>query len=301
MTSQLAHVTTRQAVHSLATALTAVPTLPPYLDAAIGRLEASNWPEVVWTWSRLTPSGCPIELTCGPYGAQLRWTAEVAGPELPDAHRLRKAVALLEAAGQPLPPDLVHHITARQAKADLRFGAWLGGRENPIESVTRLKLYAELPHVTAHLLPQHVAAAWRRLPPETLPRILGFEPSTGKTELYARLPSIDPIDLLPFLNETDHTSALTALNRHLPDGLDRLTGRRLGISISWTHEPHLELALFVSARTLFPGAPEALSELVPSLPAIDNCRFGLVTFRLDPTGRTLPAAIGLSPGAASRA
>src|SRR4051812_41850507 len=103
--------------------------LPPALDAAVARLEASTWPEVVTRWSRLTPIGFPVEFTVGEDDAVLRWTAEVAGPELAEADRLPLAVRLLAEAGQALPRELTNILHAAQCGRTLRFGAWIGGRE----------------------------------------------------------------------------------------------------------------------------------------------------------------------------
>lgn len=46
----------REAVRCLAVALTGITVLPPLLDAAVDRMEGSNWPEVASIWSRLTPT-----------------------------------------------------------------------------------------------------------------------------------------------------------------------------------------------------------------------------------------------------
>ena len=48
----------REEVRRFAAALTGAAALPPRLDAAIARLEASAWPEVATCWSLLTPGGC---------------------------------------------------------------------------------------------------------------------------------------------------------------------------------------------------------------------------------------------------
>ncbi|MFI6291902.1 hypothetical protein ACIBEJ_09980 [Nonomuraea sp. NPDC050790] len=317
--------------------------LPPPLEDVLDRLAASAWPEVAWRWSRLTPSGFPVELTPGPDG--LSWAAEVAPPEFPDADRLGAALRLLEKAGQPC----LEPLPGRSASA--RFGAWIGGKPDG-----RLKVYAELadtpllqqrapsggrPEPVAatsggctepvaaargdlsdlaetvavprggrsepvavvasggpvvpgsrgglpYLLPEAVGAVVGRLPDGARPRMAGVEPRTGKTELYFRLPVLeDPLDLLPLLLESGHAAAVRALEEHLPGGLGRLRGRRLGLSVAWHSgsRGRPRLALFASARTLFPEEPE------PS----PGVRRGLVTLALDPEGLSLPVAVALSP------
>jgi hypothetical protein len=297
----------RAAVAALTRALTGEPTLPPHLDAALRRLEGSSWPEVVTTWSRLTPSGFPVELTAGPPGTPVHWAAEVAGPELPDPQRLGLAAELLACAGQPVDAELLATLRIAQHRAGghagpggtgLRYGAWLGGREGP-GAPPRLKLYSELPAgtvVAALGLPAEIGAALRGLPDAVVPRMLGVDPSAGKIELYLRLPDRDPAGLAPFLHSVGHGRAVGALERGLVDGLRRLAGRRLGLSIAAGGGPGLELALFVTARTLFAVEPDMLLNIAPQLRGLDGrWRPGPVTLGLDPSGRHLPVAVGLAP------
>jgi hypothetical protein len=124
----------------------------------------------------------------------------------------------------------------------------------------------------------------------------------GRTELYLRLPMVDPHDLLPFLHGLGHEAALGTLDRALPDGLRRLAGRRLGLSVAYDNEGRIELALFATARSLFPGDPAMVTRLVPSVARLDSnrvCR-GLVTLGLDPTGRRMTAALGVPAMAPAR-
>ncbi len=310
----------RDAVLRLATALTGATALPPLLGAAVDRLEASCWPEVAWRWSRLTPSGFPVELTATTGAGGLHWTAEAAGPELPETDRLHRAAALLGASGQAPLPELVALLAAAQSGADLRFGAWIGGRELP-DAAPRLKLYAELPAPTepltepltgpltepltgpltmpglAELLPDRVAAAWRRLPAGTVPRMLGVEPARGRYELYTRLPTTDVLDLVTFLHTAGHPSALRVLDDGLPDGLRRLAGRRLGLSMAWTTGSPITVALFASARTLFPTAPDTLTTMAPVLERVRDLhvRRVLVAIGLDPGHDRPSVSVGLVP------
>lgn len=115
--------------------------------------------------------------------------------------------------------------------------------------------------------------------------MLGIEPATRRTELYARLPDGDPLDLIPFLEATGHT--ITTLETQLQDGLNRLRGRRLGLSLAVTGHD-VTIALFASARTLYP-----LTQ------APDGTRRGLTTLRLNRDG-TLTVTTGLSPSGGGR-
>ena len=125
--------------------------------------------------------------------------------------------------------------------------------------------------------------------------MLGIEPLRGRAELYLRLPVVDPHDLLPFLHGLGHEAALGMLDRALPDGLRRLAGRRLGLSVAHDHEGRIELALFATARSLFPGDPAMVARLLPSAACLDAGRMGrgLVTLGLDAAGRRMTAALGV--------
>ncbi|GAA4036383.1 hypothetical protein GCM10022247_72660 [Allokutzneria multivorans] len=240
--------------------------VPEPLRAAVDRLGGTAWPEVVGSWSRLTPNGCPVELVAG---AGPRWTTEVAGPEFPDSERLSLAAEL---AGLPS-TALLAWLHDQQRGVPLRFGAWLGG-PSP-------KVYAEL---TGPAPP----APYSLPIPGAMPRMLALDPVRGRTELYLALPPVDPAELGGVLGPAARCLA------SLPDGLARLRGRRLGLSACWTGDDDPELALFASARTLFPAAPSLLHQLVPALATVTTPhRLGLVTFRLNPAG--LAAVVGLSP------
>jgi hypothetical protein len=278
--------------------------LPAGLDAALARLEASTWPEVVDRWSGLTPSGAPIELTLAPAGLPIRWAVEVAGPELAEARRLDRAAGLLAAQGAAVDPRLLDALRATQAPAHLRFGAWLAGREGGGRGGLS-KLYAELPagaDIAALGLPGEMVTCCRRLPVGTAALMLGVEPARGRHELYLRPPAGDVLDLLAFLHVTGHEWALMALEAGLVDGLARLAGRTLGLSIALAPGVPPELALFVPARMLFPTRPEMLTDLVPALAGLDlrGWRPSGVTLGLDPSGRHVPAAVGLCPSNAKR-
>lgn len=127
--------------------------------------------------------------------------------------------------------------------------------------------------------------------------MLGVEPGRRRVEIYLRLPAGDLHDLATFLHVTGHGAAWTALETGLVDGLARLAGRRLGVSIACAGDEAPEIALFVSARTLFPTGQGMLAELAPVVATVDQQRWrvGPVTLGLDPTGRALPVAVGFYP------
>ena len=61
------------------------------LAIVLDPLQRSTWPEVAWQFSRLTGDGTPVELAFTSDGADVRYIAEVAGPELMDAARVEGA------------------------------------------------------------------------------------------------------------------------------------------------------------------------------------------------------------------
>jgi hypothetical protein len=273
--------------------------LPPLLDAAVTRLEGTGWVEVADTWSGLTPSGFPVEVAVAPGADSLHWAAEVAGPEVPEAQRLGLVAGELAAHGPAVDPTTRAALAAAQDSAKLRFGAWIGGRE-PAAGPPRLKLYAELPPTTDLTdlgLPEPLVSPCRWLPAGTTVRMLGVEPLRGRTEIYLRLPDCDIHDLASFLHATGHGGAWHGLRTGLPDGLARLTGRRLGVSIACGAAGPPDVALFVSARTLFPTKPAMLAGIAPVATVVDRQPWlaGAVTLGLDPTGRGLPVAVGFYP------
>jgi hypothetical protein len=263
--------------------------LPHPLEAALARLEASAWPEIAGTWSQLTPSGFPIEFTVGSTDAALRWTAEVAGPEIDEKRRVAIGAATLAGAGEVVPTALIDALSALHERSPLRFGAWIGGREGP----SQLKLYAELPDADLRALPLPEELCGLPLPQGASARMVGIEPSSGKVELYLRLPALDhplPFSLrmaLPWVEE--------ALGRTLPDGMRRLAGRRLGMSVA-LRGGELDFALFASARTLFPARPDMLRHLVPTLRIeAGPLRTGLLTIGFDRAAENLAFGVGVSP------
>jgi len=273
-------------------------TVPSDLSAVIKELSRSAWPEMVQRWSRLTPTGFPVELTITAADPILRWTAEIAGPEIGEAHRLGLVAVRLSSAGQPVPAPLLDAIGAAQRGNDLCYGAWLGGRTVD-DAPSRFKLYAEIPSGVSpqdYPLPPTLAQAMARAPRGTLLRMIGVEPALGRIEIYLRLPVFESDDLRPLLNAAGHPHGLDALESSLPDGMRRLAGRRIGISLASTAPQSVEVALFASARSLFPAAPDLLCQLIPALTTLPEtlARPTLVTMRLNAEKDHVSFAVGIT-------
>lgn len=294
-----------------ATGLPALP--PPALRTLVPELEASAWPTIADRWSLLAPGGFPVERTLDGAPASCRWSAEIAPPEFDDRARLHRVAAWLADWGQPLPAPRLRALTALQRARALAFGAWLGAREAP-GLPPRFKLYAEWPDaapaealdaaVAAGLLPPAAAVLHAALPAGSRLRLLGLEPGAGterrgRVEAYWRLPGGALERLAPLFAVAGHPRALAGLERDLPDGHRRLAGRRLGLSAAWSDPDPAgppELAVFVSARSLFPGDALALARWLPlALPTLRGpVRAGLVSLALRADGGPLRAALGVT-------
>jgi hypothetical protein len=198
-----------------------------------------------------------------------------------------------------MPAGVLAALERMQAGRELRFGAWIGGRSTP-DAPCRLKLYVEVPPGTRLddlPLPAAVRALVGAIPGGAVGRLIGHEPVRDRTELYLRMPGIEVGALGPVLAGAGQGSGLGALDRALPDGRERLRGRRLGLSLAATSTSAAEVALFASARTLFPGSPELVDGLVPVLASVPSSfRRTLVSLTFDPEGRVHPA-VGLTAAA----
>ena len=160
------------------------------LEVVLRPVLSSRWPEVALSFSSLTNTGLPVELAWASRDAAVRWTAEVAPPETPDADRLRVAAKLARrlapAPGQAPGTGSAPCWERAQQRGTLRFGAWLGMRHTATGDAG--KVYLELPDG----LPEDQAARHEllRMPGLTW-RMAGLLPD-GSTELYA-LAGPDPL------------------------------------------------------------------------------------------------------------
>lgn len=149
------------------------------ITTATAPLAQTRWPEMATAFSRLTNTGYPVEFTWCSRHAELRWTAEVAPPEMPHRLRLEQALAV---AGIEL--NVGQWLAAQQA-GELRYGAWVGGRHRPDGDAW--KVYLELPvglprsWRVAHPLLRSSLITWRMAG-------LGND---GSIEFYARCPELD--------------------------------------------------------------------------------------------------------------
>lgn len=203
----------------------------------------SSWPEVAWEFSRLTGGGFPLELTFSSSGEEIRYAAEVAGPEFPEAERLSRAAQLLMRLGTKTPSDEVMSLLEKiQAAGRLQYGAWIGGRHD--HAGDRFKLYAEVPESGAPetanfihqllgsdpLLPRGVADA-----PQLL--MIGCDPESSRLELYFRIAGLEPWEVGLLMRRVNLASRQSELLSLIEETCGRpvergLPGARLGFSFS---------------------------------------------------------------------
>jgi hypothetical protein len=174
----------------------AVAQARPVVDAILAALRQSDWPEVAWRFSRLTASGNPVEFSFSTGDPALRYTAEIAGPEVDSESRLVRCAALLAelSAGQGVPGALAADLAELQVAGQPQWGAWIGGRHDGTRS--RFKLYGEVPRAvdTTGFLTRYLG--YPHLLRHRGARLegVGHEVQTGLTELYFRLDGLDVAD-----------------------------------------------------------------------------------------------------------
>ncbi len=223
-------------------------------ETCVSIFDSSVWPKVAWSFSGLTPDGSPMEFGFSSRSNALRYTVEVGGPELDNGLRLSTACAMMVRLGHEAPPArLIEQWQAVQSGMPLQWGAWLGIR-NAESPGTRedIKIYVEVP----------VASAWRPSPAGATPggRLLmvGFEPSSCRTEYYYRKPRMNRSELdilLKTLAGGEQREAMLGAFAGLSDMPLETALRWLAPAYSVAYvgeEPGGRLSLFIRARNVGP-------------------------------------------------
>lgn len=155
-------------------------------------VEETEWPDIAWDLSEITGEGFPVELAFPlPYpDVEIRYTADVDGPESDRAARLATAERTLALLGSPPLPDEVRSaFGAMLADAELDWGVWLGARHG--RAGDRFKLYVEAPRAGSKEA-QCAVRQWLGLRPlldtrSVILRGIGHELGSGRTELYFQM------------------------------------------------------------------------------------------------------------------
>ncbi|MGO1070174.1 hypothetical protein [Lysobacter sp. CA199] len=202
--------------------------LPAQADAAqamlarvLAPMRDSCWPEVAWSFSSLTNTGLPVEFAWTSREAAVRWTAEVAAPEVAEHDRLAHATRVLDWRG-----DLAEWF-AHQRGSRLKFGAWASARHGEAQAS---KLYVDLPEGR---LPE-VWSRHHRVFDSALMfwRMCGVNPD-GSVECYARADELDLAGLRVLARATLGAAEplMQRLAQVLPaDDLPRPSGVSLALS-----------------------------------------------------------------------
>jgi hypothetical protein len=175
----------------------------------------SGWPEVAWRSGVLTATGYPVELAWASRDVALRWTCEVAGPEVPEADRLMLAQQAAGVAGSRL--DL-RRWSQLQHGQRLRWGAWLGLRQ--LDGSRRAKVYLELPSGEVAPGPWSEAGSQLASCVGLTWRMAGVN-DDGSVELYARVSDLTWSELAAAASLVGHEDRLADLVSNLvaPDHL----------------------------------------------------------------------------------
>jgi hypothetical protein len=168
------------------------------LPTVLAPLLAAPDDPACWRLSLLTDGGYPCEFTFTTAGPEVRYTVEVGPPRQSPERRLDQALGLLARFGAPAAdPDGLALLQRVQAEGGLRYGAWLGVRHR--DAARAFKIYAEVPPGGAEAalafvnprLRRPVGVAGRSVDP----RMIGWNPATGETELYFRVRGVRPWEL----------------------------------------------------------------------------------------------------------
>jgi hypothetical protein len=264
------------------------------LDIVLAPLRVSCWPDVAWRASRLTDDGFPVEFAWSSRDDTVRWTAEVAPPETPEASRPDTARRLAaELSGQPV--AALPAIAASDGR--LRFGAWLGGRHDLRGS--RYKIYVERPTLRnneSSLLHAMEIELSRRV----AVRIIGAETGDAARELYCRVKNLSLRDLDRLLRwaripeRAAFARAVAAITGPAACAVQSLA-RSTGLSITIRNAQPVALSWFVPARVAIATNRTATEATIAACTAIDrdaSLLLALVGGRRQPLGRIGMIGVG---------
>lgn len=236
-----------------------------WIRRSLERTHRSCWPGLAWRSSRLTGDGYPVELSFAADDPSVRWTADIAGPEVDPAKRFTAAIEAIT-NWNPDKADLLETcappLHAAQQAGPLRWGCWVGGRW--LGEAARWKLYIEIPpqdpprEGPARALLH--AADWPH-DPTTAVRMIGWDLLADRQEWYLRVEHLDTLRLSRLLD-------LAAARHRLAELLDLL-----------------QAACRRPVRTRLPAAPYGLTvsfdRATGTAAAVSVCAFAAAMFGPD--------------------
>lgn len=245
----------------------AAPRAAAVLAVLLQNIENSMWQEVKWNFSRLTGDGYPVEFAFSSASETISYAAEFAAPEIANAKRLQIAEKLLHRLGtNSLPPQIVEQLQQIQQSGDLLYGAWLGGRHEAAGD--SYKIYLEVPKnnlaAAANFARSFVGNS---LPPDECRaqlRMLGYDPSAQRTELYFRTENLEICEINSIMRRFDlssRSSDLLEFVRQIGERTfsDDFLPSNAGLSIAFSADKTpLAISLFAFARSIFRGGDDVI-------------------------------------------
>jgi hypothetical protein len=225
------------------------------LDRVLDTIRSSSQSKA-WQFSLLTKSGFPLEFTFSSQEEGLRYTVEVASPEVPASERLSRTLKLLAVLDLlPLSGVLLDRISQVQASGSLTWGAWLGVRHRI--NGDRYKLYAQLPEsaIVDSLVQDYLGE--EPLLDRLIPVAIGHEFGSSRTEFYFRFdrPGLEYWEIAHLLHRfnlghrgTDLFNLIQEIRGDAPPALPAIT-YGCSIAVSDRDEPAI-LSIFTFAGTL---------------------------------------------------
>ncbi|MCU0542318.1 MAG: hypothetical protein MUE44_09015 [Oscillatoriaceae cyanobacterium Prado104] len=161
--------------------------MPATLNFLLSGVRASPEQATAWTFSTLSGNGYPVEFTFSSMEESIRYTVEVAGPEVDPRERLSRIEHLLNKLdGTHSYTETIAHFRHIQADRDLKWGAWLGVRH--LGEKTHYKIYAEVPQAGLAVIDQVIDQIFGYPPllEETVvcPTAIGHQLGSLWTEYY---------------------------------------------------------------------------------------------------------------------
>lgn len=212
------------------------------LKGALEGVSRSRWPEVAWCFSRINGDGFPLEFTFSSAEDGLRYTVEIAGPELGESHRL--AAALKWAGWETLPSATARWLKSWPADP-LRWGAWGGGFHS--ETGSRRKIYLEVPlgaelPSRAAILPR---ASWR---------FIGLTHGGQECEFYFRKDQLETAEVGRLARELSLRECFAPLCEQVAATLPwPIQSRLLPTNAGFSLAPGRALSLFTYGTCLWGG------------------------------------------------
>jgi len=219
------------AVVSAAGAIVCADSLPA-AERVIGSLSLccdtfakSIWPDVAWRFSGLTTDGCPLEFTFSSVDNALRFTVDVAAPEVRNCDRIVAACDLAGRSGYRRPDsNMLERWMQMQRCHNLSWGARLGVRA--LGSRRAAKFYVEVPVAAQQFIQSSIK------PPlsESIAVMVGHEPEYGIAEYYFRQQLLSKVQmdrLLGALCNEDERATMIA-------GIEHVCGMPIASALEWT-------------------------------------------------------------------